>query len=310
MVFNKRKYADFKTFFMKKVKSLLVPYTIFSIPTWIVWAAFTFASHTEVDSYWMPLAQTFIAQGSGGFLVHNVPLWFITCLFVMEIVYYVVADWNKAWIILMSFGLAVGSYCMITYVDVIDVTLLPWNIEVVCLGMPFYAIGHFVVQKWGHEQMQNLVNGHSLTSLLIAFLLAGIVLVGSHFNGSISFGHAAIHNPFITYPCALSGVAMVLIVCMLLADIKACKNDVMWMKWLKWFGRNSFTAMAIHNPIKGFVCVIVGVLLGWGSSAVSQNGGCSLVAFAVTLVVTVVGITVVNWTKKKYKDLKESKCGQ
>ena len=87
MVFNKRKYADFKTFFMKKVKSLLVPYAIFSILTWGVWAVFTFVSHNNVESYWMPLAQTFIAQGSGGFLVHNVPLWFVTCLFVIEIVY-------------------------------------------------------------------------------------------------------------------------------------------------------------------------------------------------------------------------------
>ena len=306
MVFNKNKYADFKTFCMKKVKSLLVPYTIFSILTWGVWAVFTFVYHTNVESYWMPLAQTFIAQGSGGFLVHNVPLWFVTCLFVMEIVYYFIANWNKACIILMSFCMAVGSYCMITYVDCIDVTLLPWNLEVVFLGMPFYSIGHFVVQKWGHEQMQNWVNGHLTASLLITFVLAGVVLVGSHFNGSISFGHAAIHNPFITYPCALCGVAMVLIICMLLAGTKSCTNDVKWMKWLKWFGRNSFTAMAIHNPIKGFVCVIVGVLFGCGSSAVSQSDSYSLVAFAVTLVITVLSIIAVNWTKNIYNKLKES----
>lgn len=31
MVFNKCKYADFRTFFMKKVKSLLVPYVIFFV---------------------------------------------------------------------------------------------------------------------------------------------------------------------------------------------------------------------------------------------------------------------------------------
>ena len=142
--------------------------------------------------------------------------------------------------------------------------------------------------------------------LLIIFVLAGVVLVGSHFKGSISFGHAAIHNPFITYPCALCGVAMVLIICMLLAGTKSCKNDAKWMKRLKWFGRNGFTAMAIHNPIKGFVCVIVGVLFGCGSSTVSQSDSYSLVAFAVTLFITVLSIIAVNWTKNTCNKLKES----
>ena len=93
---------------------------------------------------------------------------------------------------------------------------------------------------------------------------------------------------------------------MLLAGTRSCKNDVKWMKWLKWFGRNSFTAMAIHNPIKGFVCVIVGVLFGCGSSAVSQSDSYSLVAFAVTLFITVLSIIAVNWTKNIYNKLKES----
>lgn len=130
MVFNKCKYADFRTFFMKKVKSLLVPYVIFSFLTWFVWAAFSLVTHAQVDSYWMPLAQTFIAQGSGGFLVHNVPLWFVTCLFVMEVIYYFLSGFKKVWILIVSIALASVSYYMITYVDVVDITLLPWNLEV------------------------------------------------------------------------------------------------------------------------------------------------------------------------------------
>ena len=106
MVFNKNRYADFKAFLAKKIKSLLVPYVIFSVLTWGIWAVFACLSHSDVDSYWKPLAQTFIAQGSGGFLVHNVPLWFVTCLFVMEIVYYFMADWNKVLIVIATFMLA------------------------------------------------------------------------------------------------------------------------------------------------------------------------------------------------------------
>lgn len=171
MVFNKCKYADFRTFFMKKVRSLLVPYVIFSFLTWFVWAAFSLVTHAQVDSYWMPLAQTFIAQGSGGFLVHNVPLWFVTCLFVMEVIYYFLSGFKKVWILIVSIALASVSYYMITYVDVVDITLLPWNLEVACLGLPFFAIGHLTVQKFGHQQMQNWVDGHRVVALISCMLL-------------------------------------------------------------------------------------------------------------------------------------------
>lgn len=147
MVFDKSKYANFKTFLIKKVKSLLVPYVIFSFLTWIIWAVFSFVTHAHIESYWMPLAQTFIAQGSGGFLLHNVPLWFVTCLFMMEIIYYAIADWKRGWILTVTIILAAISYYMITYINVIDITLLPWNIEVVCLGLPFYVVGHLIVQN-------------------------------------------------------------------------------------------------------------------------------------------------------------------
>lgn len=299
MVFKKEKYADFKTFLKKKVKSLLIPYLIFSILTWLIWAIFSYLTHAEIDSLWMPLAETVIAQGSGGFLVHNVPLWFVTCLFVMEVMYYFIADIKKVGIIVLTLLLAALSYCMITYFKRWDVTLLPWNLEVACLGLPFYAAGHLVVQKWEHQKMQDWVCGHKMTSCLLTMFLATMVLLGSHYNGSISFGHAAIHNPLITYPCAFMGIAMMLLICMLLANTKACIENKRWMQWLKWFGRNSFTAMAIHNPIKGFVCVVVGMLAHCSSDAVSHNSLFSLVAFILTLIATIAGIIVWNWLKDR-----------
>lgn len=299
MVFDRARYDNFKSFIIKKVKSLLIPYVIFSVLTWIIWAAFVFVTHSEVDSYWMPLIETIIAQGSGGFLVHNVPLWFVTCLFVIEIMYYFIAKLKKTGIILLTTALAVVSHCSITYVDRWDVTLLPWNIEVACLGLPFYAAGHLIVQRWGHQYMQDWVSEHKLISCIMATFLAVIVLVGSHFNGSISFGHASLHNPLITYPCAFMGITMMLIFCMLLASSKPCVENHRWMQWIKWFGRNSFTAMAIHNPIKGFACVIVGVLIHCGSDAVSKNSGYSFIAFVVTLFATIGGIFMWNWLKEK-----------
>lgn len=75
------------------------------------------------------------------------------------------------------------------------------------------------------------------------------------------------------------------------------------MQDLKWFGRNSFTAMAIHNPIKGFVCLIVGTVFNCSSAIVSESDSYSLIAFVITLFLTVVGIMIVNLIKTKYKQI-------
>lgn len=273
---------------------------MFSVLTWIVWAAFSYVTHANIDSYWIPLAETFIAQGSGGFLLHNVPLWFVTCLFVVEIIYYFLADLKRLWIMTITIVMAAISYWAINNLECFDVTLLPWNIEVSMLAIPFYAAGHWIVKAKTRQGIMNMVNIHKITTIVLAAVFAYVVYVGSQYNGSISFGHADIgKNVFVTSGCGLAGTLMWLIGCILLVDTKINKAGVKLLEWIKWFGRNSFNAMAIHNPIKGFVCVVVGVALHCGSATVSANSYYSFLAFLLTLVVTVIGMVFINWFKSK-----------
>lgn len=108
-----------------------------------------------------------------------------------------------------------------------------------------------------------------------------------------------IFEMFVTYGCGLLGTMMLLIGCILLADTKINKIGVKLLEWIKWFGKNSFYAMAIHNPIKGFVCVIVGIVLHCGSAAVSANTYYSFIAFLLTLVGTILGMMFINWFKRR-----------
>lgn len=89
MVFNASKYPTLKSFLSNRVRTLLVPYLVFSVATWLFWVAMRVLQHDSTD-YWYPLMQTFVAQGSAGFLRHNLPLWFVTCLFVVEFLYYLI----------------------------------------------------------------------------------------------------------------------------------------------------------------------------------------------------------------------------
>lgn len=210
------------------------------------------------------------------------------------------ADLKGLWVMVISIGLATISYWAINNLESFDVTLLPWNIEVAMLAIPFYAAGHRAIEAKSHQGIMNLVNSHKTISIVLTAMFACVVYVGSQYNGSISFGHADLgKNVLVTYGCGLAGTLMWLIGCILLADTKINKDGVKLLEWTKWFGRNSFSAMAIHNPIKGFVCVVVGIVLHCGSSAVSANSYYSFIAFLLTLVVTVIGMMFINWFKIK-----------
>ena len=92
LVYNNKKHNDFTTFIKGRAKRLFIPYVVYSIVTWVLWVFYLYITHqvAEKDIY-SPLLQTFIAQGSGGFLVHNVALWFIPCLFCVQVMFYFIA---------------------------------------------------------------------------------------------------------------------------------------------------------------------------------------------------------------------------
>lgn len=297
LMFKTSKYPSFSKFFVKRVKSLLIPYVIYSVITWGIWGLYSFASHADVDSYIYPLLQTIIAQGSGGFLIHNVPLWFITCLFVVEILYFFISklDANLKVFVCILCGI-VGSLMTLDN-PIFNFKLLPWNIEVAFAAIPFYAIGNYIIEHHSHREVIEKVKKNRTKSIII-FLLSSVCLyVGANLNGSVSMGSNHLNNFIIFYVAALFGITAMFILCVWLSSLN--KNCI--SKFIEWFGRNSFTSMAIHNPIKGIVVVLVAKLIAQTDSGyVSSHYYYAFIAFVVSVIATCIGIVLVNYVKKLY----------
>lgn len=145
MVYNSDKYRTFKAFMKSRVKSLLIPYLFFSAVTWLVWIGYRSALRLPIENTWYPLWQTLIAQGSGDFLIHNVPLWFVTCLMGVEVMYYFTVRFNEV------VNLSICLLCaFLGYVCVYNGwTRLPWNLEAALSGLLFFAIGNLCANHWG-----------------------------------------------------------------------------------------------------------------------------------------------------------------
>ena len=291
LLFNKEKYISLRHFIKQRAKRLFVPYVLYSIITWSIWACFRYIRNDDVDSYLMPLLQTFIAQGSGAFIVHNSALWFIPCLFAVEVLYFLFSKFNE-WIALaLSFVTAIVG-CVLTNVYGDDyLFLLPWNLDAAFFALPFYSVANAIRRNVGLQRLMEMVTGYKICSLFLTLGLCAILLLLVVNYSVCSMGSSSYNCPmFIFFVRAFVGCfAMILfsiLVSLLLSKIRLYKV-------LKWFGRNSLDVMCLHIPIKGFVIVIV-TYFWYVSIDVQESILYSGISFIITILVMVPIIGGIN----------------
>ncbi len=295
MVFSTKKYSGFKPFFLHKARTLLVPYAIYSIITWIIWSLYVTMTNKQVDSIWMPLLETFISRGGQDFLIHNAPLWFIPCLFVLEITYYWISRLHNMANIFLCFFIAAISYYLINYITNFNFKTIPWSIDVAMLALPLYASGHLLIKKIGHANIVTTVNDHKIIFAIISILLFIGVYFTTIYNDCPSLGRANLNNPFLFYLGAFMGSTATIIVSVILSDIMT--SNKIW-RGLLWFGANSLIALSIHNPIKGFLLTTTATMLNTTIQAVRADVWISLALWIITLTITVLLMVLIVRFKK------------
>lgn len=305
-VFDRERYTNYRQFLTKKIKTLLIPYLLFSFATWAIWVIYLKLTTNNVEGIYHPLLQTFIAQGSGGYLVHNVPLWFVTCLFVVENIYWVLSKYTPKTIITISVLLAIVGYYLNTDPYCIlynfDMRELPWSIEVALSAIIFFGFGHLFIKKYPHTEIINKVIKHKVSSTLMIVLLYIVVLFIANYNGHVTMGSNILGNPIVFYIGAFCGIIATVMTSIMLSMTKWKFSHV--LNFIRWFGRNSYYAMAIHNPIKG-VCVMV-VIAILSRAHVFNRYIIGSISFLTTLLITVISILIlhhiISFTKQYIKN--------
>ena len=292
MLFRREKFSSFGQFFGKRAKRLLVPYLVYSVITWGIWAAFRWVRHDSVDSYWAPLLQTFIAQGSGAFMVHNSALWFVPCLFVVELLYWGVSN-LKEWLnLLVCFVLAGLSFLLGHFCGDVYWHLLPFNFDAALIALPFYAAGNVLIKHYTHKNLLDCVSNHRIVSIVILLIGTALLVMASLFFGECSMGSSS-------YQC--NGVVFIIrafLGCGLMILFSLILSTAEFMKALKqpfiWFGRNSLDVMCLHIPMKGVAMILVSHLLHVNADRICSQPELSTLPFIITLVGLVIVILLIN----------------
>ena len=301
MVFSKDRYDGVITFLKRRVSSLLIPYAIFSVLTWAFWVFFLRISHQPMDECWKPLLETLLARGSEGYLVHNVPLWFVPCLFVVELLYFFLRKCSVAVRVELSLLFAWVGCTMVRGEWSYDFTALPWSIDVALFAFPFYALGNLMVEKEGSLlALEKKVAAHGKGFLLLMLVCFVCLCVGAGRNGRVSMGHAMLGNSVpMFYLYAICGIVSILLFCLFLQRVMPGQSNP-FARWLCWWGKNSFTVMAVHNPIKGIVVMAVSMIFGTTSSAVNGTALYAAVACVCVVLLTTLLMYCFNGLFKRF----------
>lgn len=314
MMFREQKYQKIGDLIKKRMHTLIIPYLFYSFVTWIVWSGYTILTSGDkfsVKSLCYPLLQTFIAQGSGGFLIHNVPLWFVTCLFIVEIVYFFTNKLPEFFNFLISLGMTALGYTLITKVHFFDFKLLPWNIEVAFVAIIFYTVGNITIKHFSHDKIIRICGSHKSISILVATVTGIVTCIGSKYTGRLSLGSDVLNGGIIYYIDAFCGILMILIISILLTSSSWSFPFIDKIKWIidkiKWIGEYSFRVMALHNPIRGFIAVLIAKSAHETISYVANSFYYSIIVFLITLTMVIPSVwfitKLVTYEKSKGKSL-------
>ena len=292
MLFRKDKYTSLMQFITVRAKRLLIPYFIYSVATWVVWALFRYLRHDDVASFWKPLLQIFFAQGSGEFLVHNSALWFIPCLFAVEVMYFFFSRLNRQWLTLAFCFLTAAAGVVLSCIFGANyLFLLPWNLDAAFYALPFYGIANTVMHYTSHSKLLDYCKDNRWTAFFAAIIFAVIMINMALSSGECSMGSSSYNcNELIFFGRALCGCTALLLTTLLISSFDKTPKI---MQWIRWCGANSLDIMCLHIPIKGVAIIVLAKLLQL-SIDISTSWVYSSIVFVITILAMIPIILLIN----------------
>ncbi|MCB2357842.1 acyltransferase family protein [Clostridium estertheticum] len=277
-LFSNIKYNNFSAFLKKRIITIGIPYFCFSFIEYIYF--FVFNNKQNVSPLKSFIGTLIPLRYNNGTL-HNGTLWFIACLFMCEMIFFLIVKWtknDKRKIITCLVVSAIIGGIYNTYIG----KPLPWSFDVAFIAVVFYGIGYLI------KGMENKVSKLVSIKYLVVFLIINVIighLNVLYMNARVDMSSIKYGNYFLFFGSAISGIMASLIFCRLLPKSKL----------LIYIGKNSIIFFAFHQmilyPIIDKLITHISFLTSEKSYIVTLNG---IIHVGVTLIVMVPIIYVIN----------------
>jgi acyltransferase len=244
-LFSIDKYDSLRVFIRKKSAAILIPYFVFAL---LSIAYFLLRYHLGNPDYFKDLEigkqllGVFYSAGIRELMDFNLPLWFLTCLFTVEVMFFVIRRRVSSPLALTA---VLAGLSLLGYLDGrLNPVKLPWGIDVALTAVVFYGTGYLL-----KNVMPKLIAQPAIYRII---LCAGLVLVNAMMVTIRVNLNMKVHgNYFIFYLCAFSG----LIACLLLSSLFRSS-------FVGFLGKNALIIMALHVLVLN-IASKVNDRLGW-----------------------------------------------
>ncbi len=239
-------------FLKKRFRQLVIPYIFINLITFFFW--FFISRHygssvAEETVVWYAPLQAALS-GNGSDMLHNIPLWFFLCLFIIEIVYYVLyrpLTYGQRLAVSMLFALL--GYINYEYIPFI----LPFSLGTAFVAIPFYFLGNACSVIFQERQLTNFGK-----SVIFIISIAVVTYFSTH-NERVFLYCNHYGNYLFFIVAALCGISMMYVFIFYLSKWIG-KNKV-----ITYISRNTLTICGFHlmiyTLIKGVSVYILGLPL-------------------------------------------------
>jgi fucose 4-O-acetylase-like acetyltransferase len=249
-------------FICRHMRSLLMPYVIFCILSFLYW--FLLERHFRPSDFNATSAFLNIFFAQGGKYIFNSVMWFLPCLFIVEVFYYTIQkripSGLAAALVVLAFvvaGFAVSGTKPFPPCFRLSVRL-PLMLDTAMVGLAFYALGaclgrfpatgvHLCKSALAAtmEVRRTVLASVSISAFALCLSLAVF------FPSKTDLAEFILSDPVIFFIGSCSGIVAV---------IAAAK--CVSLTWLQATGRMSLVIMCLHEPVKRVLLKIAEGVLG------------------------------------------------
>lgn len=249
-----------KEMLIKKGKTILIPYVFLAISTYLFWLFIGRKYGTDASLDISPLKALlgiFYSNGINDWLIFNVPLWFITCLFCVEMIYNTIRKRkNKQLHILFILIISV----LIGYLLIkLNTPRLPWGINVAFFALAFFGLGNLIKQTKLYVKFTKIRSNLILVSLTIIFVVLNFIT--SDFNGRIDMNENSYGNLFMFYISSILGIVSIICFSRIFE-----KNKI-----FIFYGKRTLIILGFHGITLSIIKAIQLFILGIPLETLSNN---------------------------------------
>lgn len=269
ILFNQEKYFNIKFLVIKRSKSLLIPYLLYSL--------------LVVVTFFLVLDSSFYAglisilKGTGG----PSPMWFVACLFLTEIFAFCLLKINKFHnVILLLIFLFISGYIL----SVLKIEII-FNINVCFISLLFYLVGYHY--KHSFQSLYNREGKLSIILFLLIINIGSVLIYKSLETHHVDMLDNHIGNPFLFITGSFSGIFLIIEIS------KLIKNS----KLLTFFGRNTLHILGLHTVIPAILNQTIYIYMAENMDPFIAKNTVRLLG----LTLLIGSVFIINYTKRKYE---------